>query len=281
MGIKKIRKAVLPLAGLGTRFLPLSQTFPKELWPLLSRPVLDYIVEEAKESGIKEIIFVLSPEKKIILDYFKGNPRLEKILAKLGKKDLLEYLKSEKRKYRGISFSVAWQKKPLGDGDAIRQAKVGREPFAVSFGDDLVFGPKPALAQLMKVFEKYGQPVVALQKVSRDRVSSYGIVEAKKIGPRLYLLKKIVEKPEAKKAPSRLAVVGKYVLTPQVLDFLNRAKAGFRGEVILAQTLKKMIEKGIIIYGYEFEGQWLECGNVKSWLRSNLFLAKKLNLFKK
>ena len=279
MGIKKIKKVVLPLAGLGIRFLPLSQTFPKELWPLLSRPVLDYIVEEAKESGIKEIIFVLSPKKKIILDYFRSNPRLEKILAQRGKKDLLEYLRSEKNKYRGISFSVAWQKKPLGDGDAIRRAKVGREPFAVSFGDDLIFGKKPALAQLMKVFEKYGQPVVALQKVSRDRISSYGIVEAKKIGPRLYLLKKIVEKPGAKEAPSRLAVVGKYVLTPQVLDFLNQAKAGFRGEVILAETLEKMIERGIMIYGCEIEGRWLECGNVKSWLQSNLFLAKKFKLF--
>jgi len=276
-----VKKAVLPIAGLGTRFLPLSKTFPKELWPLINRPIIDYIVEEAKNSGAKEIVFVLSKEKKIILDYFKANHRVEKVLKERGKKDLLKQLREVENNYRSLSFSAVMQKKPLGDGHAILQArnKVGQEPCLISFGDDLVVSKTPCLRQLSSVFQKYGQPVVALKRVPREKISSYGVVQAKKLGPRLYQIERIVEKPKARLAPSNLAVVGKYILTPQVFSYLGKAKLSFRGEIILAETLEKMIQDGIMIYGYEFEGKWLECGNLHSWLKSNLFLAKKLKLF--
>lgn len=260
--------------------MPLSKTFPKELWPLINRPIIDYIVEEVKKSGAKEIVFVLSEEKKIILDYFKANPKVERVLKERGKKDLLRQLREIEKNYRGLSFSAVLQREPLGDGHAILQAKgrVGREPVLVSFGDDLVVSKIPCLRQLVEVFQKHSGPVVALKRVPREKISSYGVVQAKKLGNHLYQIEKIVEKPKASQAPSDLAVVGKYVLTPDVFRYLAKARPSFRGEIILAETLEKMIQNGIMVYGYEFEGEWLECGNIPNWLKSNLFLAKKLKL---
>ena len=268
-----VKKAVLPIGGLGTRFLPLSKVFPKELWPLIDRPVIDYIVKEAKDSGAKEIIFVISPEKKIILDYFKTRPEIGKVLKKRGKVKLLKSLKS----WQDIKFSYVVQKEPLGDGHAILQAKkkTKKEPVMVSFGDDLVVSRIPCLLQLARVFQKYRQPVIALKRLPKKKISSYGVVKAKKVGPRLYQIKGIVEKPKTKNAPSNLAVVGKYILTDEVFEYLEKARPEFRGEIILAQTLEKMIKDGKIIYGYEFEGEWLECGNVEKWLKSNIFLARQ------
>lgn len=281
MKYPSIKKAVLPIAGLGTRFLPLSKAFPKELWPLLDRPVIDYIVEEVKDSGAKEVIFVVSPEKKILRDYFKPNPKMEKVLRERGKLDLLKELKEGEKRWQKLSFSFVLQRRPLGDGHAIRLSRkiVGREPCMVSFGDDLVVSKTPCLLQLARVFQKYGQPVIALKRVPREKVSLYGTVAVKKIGPKLYQIQKIVEKPKMAKAPSNLVIVGKYILTPEVFNYLEKAKPSFRGEIILAETFKKMIEDGKMIYGCEFEGQWLECGNPRDWLKSNLSLAKKLKLF--
>src|SRR3989344_9512169 len=246
----KVSKAIIPIAGLGTRFLPLSKVLPKELWPLLDKPVIQRITEEALASGIKKIIFVTRPGKKIILDYFKS---------------------------LRIPFEKVSQNKQLGDGHAVLQAesKIKNEAVAVLFGDDIVESKTPCLAQLIKVFKKYQKPVIALYRLPKEQLSSYGIVGVEKIGPRVYKIKKIIEKPHAKDAPSNLAIVGKYILTPEVFKYLAEAKPGFKAEIILTDTFTKMIKEGKEILGYEFEGKWLECGNKLAFLKSHLYLCLK------
>ena len=271
----EIKKAIIPIAGLGTRFLPLSKVVPKELWPLVDKPVIQYIVEEAKLSGISEIIFVISPEKRIILDYFKESPAIEKILKERKKDYLLTELKSLKELCQGLSFSFVTQQKPLGDGHAILQAKdkIDKDGTAVLFADDVVDAPSPCLAQLLKVFKTCQKPVIALYRLPKERLPFYGIVAVEKIASRLYKIKKIIEKPSIEEAPSDLAIVGKYVLTPEVFEYLAKSKPGKRGEIILAEALDKMLKDGKIIYGYEFEGEWLECGNKLGWLQAFLYLS--------
>ena len=273
----EVTKVVIPIAGLGTRFLPLSKVVPKELLPLVDRPVLQHIVAEAKETGITQIIFVISPDKKLVLDYFKPSPKIEKILKDRKKAALLAELKNLQDFLGSLSFSAVLQKRPLGDGHAVLQAvkEVGAEPCGVLFADDIVEGKIPCLLQLLKVFKTCQKPVLALCRVPKEKVSSYGMVEVEKIANRLYKIKKIVEKPSAETAPSDLAVVGKYVLTPEVFDYLKKAKLSERGEIILADIFEKMIKEGKIIYGYEFEGKWLEAGNKLAWLKSNLYFSLK------
>jgi UTP--glucose-1-phosphate uridylyltransferase len=277
-----IKKAILPIAGLGTRFLPLSKIFPKEVWPLVDKPVIQYLVEEAKNSGISEIIFVISPEKKMVVDYFQKyylqkSPKIEKKLKEQGKINLLEELKKLEELCQGLSFNFVFQKKPLGDGHAILQAKdlIGGEPVAVLFGDDIVDSKTPCLLQLIKVFKTAQKPVIALSQVPKEKVPSYGIVGVEKIANRLFKIKKIVEKPAPEKAPSDLAIVGKYILTPEVFDYLKRAKPSKKGEIILAEVFEEMIEDGKVIYGYQFEGNWLECGTKEGWLKSHFYLTLK------
>ena len=277
-----IKKAILPIAGLGTRFLPLSKVFPKEIWPLVDKPVIQYIVEEAKNSGISEIIFVISPEKKIVFDYFQKyppqkSPKLEKKLKERGQIAILEELKKLEELCQGLSFSFVFQKKPLGDGHAILQAKdlVAGEPAAVLFGDDIVESKTPCLAQLIKVFKTAQKPVISLSQVPKEKISSYGIVEVEKIANRLFKIKKIVEKPVIDKAPSDLAIVGKYILTPEVFDYLKKAKPSKKGEIVLAEVLEEMIGDGKVIYGYQFEGNWLECGTKEDWLECHFYLTLK------
>jgi len=271
----EIKKAIIPIAGLGTRFLPLSKVVSKELWPLIDKPVIQYIVEEAKLSGISEIIFVISPEKRIISDYFKESPAIEKILKERKKDYLLTELKSLKELCQGLSFSYVFQQRPLGDGHAILQAKdkIDKDGTAVLFADDVVDTPSPCLAQLLKVFKTCQKPVIALYRLPKERLPFYGIVAVEKIANRLYKIKKIIEKPSIEEAPSELAIVGKYVLTPEVFEYLAKSKPGKRGEIILAEALDKMLKDGKIIYGYEFEGEWLECGNKLGWLQSFLYLS--------
>jgi UTP--glucose-1-phosphate uridylyltransferase len=278
----EVKKAILPIAGLGTRFLPLSKIFPKEVWPLVDKPVIQYIVEEVKNSGISEIIFVISPEKKIVFDYFQKyppqkSPKLEKKLKERGQIAILEELKKLEELCQGLSFSFVLQKKPLGDGHAILQAKdlVGGEPVAVLFGDDIVESKTPCLLQLMKVFKTAQKPVISLYQIPKEKIPFYGIVEVEKIANRLYKIRKIVEKPPIDKAPSDLAIVGKYILTPEVFDYLKRAKPSKKGEIILADVFDEMIKDGKVIYGYQFEGNWLECGTKEGWLECHFYLTLK------
>lgn len=275
----EIKKAIIPIAGLGTRFLSLSKVVPKELWPLVDKPILQYIVEEAKNSGISEIIFVVNSEKKFVLDYFKKSPKMEKILKERKRNHLLFELRNLENICRDISFSSVFQKKPLGDGHAILQAenKVRGENIGVLFADDVVDSKIPCLSQLLKVFKTCQKPILALYRMPKEKLPFYGIVEVEKIANRIYKIKKIVEKPPPTTVVvgGGLAIVGKYILTSEVFDYLKKAKPGKRGEIVLAEVLDKMLKDGKVIYGYEFEGKWLECGNKLSWLESNFYLSLK------
>ncbi|MBZ9569744.1 UTP--glucose-1-phosphate uridylyltransferase [Patescibacteria group bacterium] len=282
----EIKKAIIPIAGLGTRFLPLSKILPKELWPLVDKPVIQYVVEEAKQSGISQIIFIISPEKRVVLDYFKKyyfkkSPKLEKKLKEQNKITFLQELKKLEELCQDLSFSYVLQKKPLGDGHAISLARnsVKGEPVAVSFGDDIVDSKTPCLLQLIKIFKTSQKPVIALHRVPKEKIPSYGIVRIERITSHLYKIKKIVEKPSIDEAPSDLAIVGKYILTPEVFDYLKKAKPSKKGEIILAETFDSMIKDGKIIYGYQFEGRWLECGNKLNWLKSHFYLSLKHHKF--
>lgn len=284
----EISKAIIPIAGLGTRFLPLSKIFPKELWPLVDKPVIQYIVEEALASGIKKVVFVTRPEKKVVVDYFrkylKKNPSLEKVLKARNKNHLVQELKSLQRISKKISFDTTIQKVPLGDGHAILQARklINKEPFAVLFGDDVVESKTPCLWQLMKVFKLYKRSVVSLYRIPKAKLPSYGVVAVRKIRNRLYQIKDIVEKPSPQQIPSDLAIVGKYILTPDIFSYLQKeARKNEIQEIILANALRQMIKDGKDVLGLQFEGKWLECGNKSAYLKSNLYLSLKHKKFGK
>lgn len=274
---QEIKKAIIPVAGLGTRFLPLSLVISKEFFPLIDKPIIQYIVQEIKKSGIKQIIFVVSPKQKMILNYFKKSPELERILIKRKKDKILKELKDFEQTFEGISFSHVVQKMPLGDGHAILQASrlIKQEPVAVSFADDIVDSDVPALTQLINIFKTSNSPVVALKSLPRDRISSYGSIVAEKISDRLYKIKKIIEKPDPSQIQSNLVIVGKYILTPEVFRYLKGASPFAKGEVILGEVLSKMLAEGRIIYGYELKGEWLECGDKLRWLKSFFYLSLK------
>jgi UTP--glucose-1-phosphate uridylyltransferase len=272
-----VKKAILPIAGLGTRFLPLSKTVPKEFLPLDSKPVIHYIVEEAIQAGVKEFIFIISPEKreifkKYIIEYFcKEKSDLIKILKERKKEEAIEILKNIPK----IKWKVAIQKEPKGDGDAILRAEkfIKNEAFLVLFGDDLSFGKKSFPLQLVEAYQKYQKPILCLYRLPKKSLFAYGVPKVKKIKGKVFKILDIIEKPK-ENPPSSFAIVGNYLLTPEIFKFLKKTPL-FKGELILANALKKMIEEGKEILGIEVSGKWLECGDLKKWMQSFLFLAKK------
>ena len=272
-----VKKIIIPVAGLGTRFLPLSRVVSKDFFPLVDKPVIQYIIEEVKKSGIKEVVFVLSPGKKNILNYFQKSPELEKTLIKRKKDQLLKELKEFEEIFEGITFSYVTQKKPLGDGHAILQAAkhVNGEAIGVSFGDDVVDSEEPAMAQLINIFKTCNAPVIALKQLPLEKVPAYGVVAVEKIANGLYKIKKIIEKPAPSEIPSNLVIVGKYVLTPEVFQYLKKATPSKKGEIILAEVFEKMLDDGKVIYGCELKGEWLECGDKMKWIKSFFYLALK------
>ncbi len=274
---QKITKAIIPVAGLGTRFLPLSSIVPKEFLPLVDKPVIEYIIQEAKKSGITEIVFVLNPKEKSILNYLKKSSDLKKLLIKRKNDKVLKELEEFEKLFDGLKFSFVVQKNPLGDGHAILQTEklCGSEAVAVSFGDDVVDSPEPALLQLMNIFNTCQAPVIALKKLPREKISAYGNVQVEKIANNLYKIKKIVEKPVLSEIKSDLVIVGKYVLTPDVFDYLKKAGLSKKGEIILGEVFDKMLSDGKTIYGYELKGEWLECGDKLKWLKSFFYMALK------
>ena len=280
---QEIKKAIIPIAGLGTRFLPLSLAVSKEFFPLVDKPVIQYIIEEVKKSGIKEIIFVISPKQKMILNYLKKSPELEKVLIKRKKEKILQELKDFEEVFEDLKISFAVQKEPLGDGHSILQAAklAAGEPVAVSFGDDVVYSPEPALLQLMNIFKTCNAPVVALKSLPKDRIPAYSSVAVEKIANHLYKIKKIIEKPELSQVQSNFTIVGKSILTPEVFNYLKGAQLSDKGEIILAEVLDKMLTDGKTIYGYELKGEWLECGDKLKWMKSFLYMALKDDRFGK
>lgn len=278
----EVTKAVIPIAGLATRFLPVSKVVPKELLPLVDKPLLQYAVEEAKESGIREIVFVVNSNKKSVSEYFRKSPKLEKLLEERKQEKILEELVYIEKLLDGLTFSYV-SDKPLGDGHAILQAKkyVGEDACCVMFPDDVILGKVPCVKQLAHVFRTALKPIVALSQVSEDKLPLYGVVETEKIARRFSKIKRIIEKPQAGQAPSNLVVVGRWILTPDIFDYLKKTKPTKRGEIILADALAKMLQDGKLLYGYEIEGDWMECGDKMRWLRSNVFLSLKHPVFGK
>lgn len=272
---KDIKKVIIPVAGMGTRFLPLSRVITKDFFPLVDKPIIQYIIEEVKKSGIKEIVFVISPGQKTIFNYFKKDPKLEETLIKRKKDKILKELRDFEQVFEGISFSYVIQKNPLGDGHAILQAasKTGGEPVAVSFGDDVVDSDEPALSQLIDIFKTCNAPVVALKALPRERIPAYCTLSVEKIANHLYKIKKIIEKPEPSQISSDLVILGKYVLTPEVFKYLKKATPSKKGEIILAEVFDKMLSDGKTIYGYEIKGEWLECGDKLKWIKSFFYFA--------
>ncbi|MFA5878182.1 MAG: sugar phosphate nucleotidyltransferase [Candidatus Staskawiczbacteria bacterium] len=272
-----IKKAIIPVAGLGTRFLPLTKAVPKEFFPLVDKPIIQYLIEEAKQSGISEVIFVINSTQKAIINYFKKDEALEKLLIKRKKDQLLKELKEFEQTLDGMSFEMVIQRKPLGDGNAILQAAkfIGNEPVAVLFADDVVYGEEPAISQLMDIYKTCDCPIIGLKKMPREKLPAYGVPAVEKIASRLYKIKELIEKPEISKLPSDMAVVGKYILTPDVFKYLKKAVPSKKGEVILAEVLSKMLLDGKMVYGYELKGEWLECGDKEKWLKSFIYLCLK------
>ncbi len=279
---KEIKKAIIPIAGLGTRFLPLSRVLTKEFLPLADKPTIQYIVQEMKESGIEEIIFVIGPNQKAILNYFSKAPDLEKILKARGKDSILKELKTFTDMFKDIKMSFVIQKNPGGDGHAILQAakNIKDEPVANSFGDDIIFSDIPATLQLINIFKTCNAPVVGLKKIPRDKIPAYGSVQVEKIANNLYKIKKIIEKPEPSQIQSDLVILGRHILTPDVFSYLKKAKPSKKGEIILAEVLGKMLDEGKPIYGYELSGEWLECGDKLKWIKSFFYFALKDPRFK-
>ncbi|OGZ62740.1 MAG: hypothetical protein A2639_02790 [Candidatus Staskawiczbacteria bacterium RIFCSPHIGHO2_01_FULL_34_27] len=283
-GELEIKKAIIPVAGLGTRFLPLSLAVSKEFFPLVDKPMIQYIIEEVKKSGIKEVIFVISPKQKMIMNYFKTSPELEKLLIKRKKDKILKELKDFEATFEDIKFSFAVQKLPLGDGHAILQAGkfVGSEPVAVSWSDDIIESDVPAIEQLMEIFKTTNNaPVIALKSIPRDKIPAYGSVAVEKISNRLYKIKKIIEKPDPSEIKSDLVIVGRYILTPEVFSYLKKAHPSKKGEIILGEVFDKMLSDGMPLYGYDVKGEWLECGDKSKWLKSFIYLAAKDPVFGK
>ncbi len=278
----EIKKIIIPVAGLGTRFLPLSRVTSKEFFPLVDKPIIQYIIEEVKKSGIEEVVFVISPKQKTIFNYFQKSPELEKLLIKRKKDVLIKELKDFEEIFDGIKFSFVTQKSPLGDGHAILQAakEVKDEPVAISFGDDVIDSDIPATLQLINIFKTCNAPVIALKQLPREKVSAYGVVAVEKIANNLYKIKKIVEKPEPSEILSNLVTVGRHILTPEVFQYLKKATPSKKGEIILAEVFDKMLADGKVIYGYELKGEWLECGDKLRWLKSFFYLSLKDPRFK-
>lgn len=270
--MKKIRKAVIPAAGFGTRFLPATKAMPKEMLPIVDTPTIQYIVEEILASGIDEILIVSGHAKRAIEDHFDSSPELEMHLEAHGKAALL----AEIRKISDITVHYIRQKHMNGLGDAVYCARefVDNEPFAVILGDDVVYSPeRPALRQLIDRYEETGGTILGCQEVAREAVSSYGIVKGVPTGhPGLWKVETMVEKPPVEQAPSRMAVLGRYVLTPEVFDTLEVTRPGKGGEIQLTDALRSMAHRELV-YAYAFSGRRYDVGSKEGYLEATVEYA--------
>jgi UTP--glucose-1-phosphate uridylyltransferase len=266
-----VRKAVFPAAGLGTRFLPATKAQPKEMLPLVDKPIIQYGVEEALSSGVDNIILVTGRGKNAIEDHFDVSVELETFLEARGKTDLL----NEIRKISNlINFSYVRQGEPLGLGHAVLVTRtlVGPEPFAVILGDDVIDANPPALRQMIDVFEELGGPVLAIEEVPREDVSAYGIIDAEEVRPGVYQIRDLVEKPPRDEAPSNLAIIGRYVLTPDIFPALEETAKDRTGEIQLTNGLRRLL-KSRPIYGCRIDGVRHDTGNKLGFLRAVVYFA--------
>ena len=275
----KVKKAVIPAAGLGTRFLPATKAQPKEMLPIVDKPTIQYIVEEAVASGIEDIIIVTGRSKRAIEDHFDKSVELEAELEKHKKEELLKIV-------RDISsmanvFYIR-QKEPKGLGHAVLCAKtfIGNEPFAVLLGDDVVDAKTPCLKQLIKAYNEYKTTILGVQHVPEKDVSKYGIVDGSVVGDRIFSVRDLVEKPSLRKAPSNIAILGRYIITPDIFKILEKTKSGKGGEIQLTDALRTMAAEKPI-YAHNFEGRRYDVGNVMGFLQATVeFALKRDNLRK-
>jgi UTP--glucose-1-phosphate uridylyltransferase len=269
----KVTKAVFPVAGMGTRFLPATKSIPKEIMTLVDRPLIQYAIDEARAAGIKDFIFVTSRGKSALEDYFDTAPELEASLRKAGKDELLEVLKSTNMDSGAIAYIR--QHKALGLGHAVWCARrlIGNEPFAVILPDDVIAAETPCLQQMVEAYRETGGCMVAAMEVPQEKASSYGMLDIKDDMGSMVSVKGMVEKPPADQAPSNLAVIGRYILTPRVLQNLNQIEKGAGGEVQLTDAIAQEIQKGRDVYGFRFRGQRFDCGSKAGFLQATVAFA--------
>lgn len=269
----KVRKAIIPAACLGTRFLPATKAQPKEMLPIVDKPTLQYIIEEAISSGIEEILIITGRNKKSIEDHFDKSIELELELEKKGRQELLE----EVRKISDmVNIYYIRQKEPKGLGHAINCAKsfIGNEPFAVLLGDDIVDSQKPCLKQMIEIYDKYYASVLGVQEVPKKDVCKYGIVDGNIIEDRIYKVNDLVEKPAVEKAPSNIAILGRYIINPTIFEILDNTKPGSGEEIQLTDALKELAQKEAV-YAYTFEGRRYDAGDKQGYLEATVEFALK------
>jgi len=274
---RKVTKAIFPVAGLGTRFLPATKAVPKEIMTLVDQPLIQYAIDEARAAGIKDFIFVTTRGKSALEDYFDSAPHLEAELRKKGKTELLNLLKSTNMDSGAIAYIR--QQKPLGLGHAVWCARrlIGNEPFAVILPDDVIAAEKPCLQQMIEAYAETGGHMVAAMEVPTDKTSSYGMLDVQEDMGALVSVKGMVEKPEAEDSPSNLAVIGRYILTPRVMQSLHKAKQGAGGEIQLTDAIADQIGADEGVYGFRFRGQRFDCGSKAGFLQATVAfgLARK------
>ncbi len=270
----KIKKAIFPVAGFGTRFLPATKAQPKEMLPVVDKPAIQYLVEEAVESGIEEIVFVTGRGKRAIEDHFDYSFELDKTLVEKNKIDLVKKVREVEKLAK---FSYVRQPVPLGDGHAVFCARhiVKDEPVVVIFGDSLYDSQVPTTKQLIEVYEKYQDTVVGLAEVPEDEVERFGVIDGVDLGDDVHEIKKFVEKPKQSDAPSNLVAVGKYVITPEVMEILSHMEDGKSGEIRLADAFDLMLGSNKPIYGKKLEGEWLDTGEKLTYLKTIIKLGLK------
>lgn len=267
----KVKKAIIPAAGLGTRFLPATKAQPKEMLPIVDKPTIQYIIEEAVASGIEEILIITGKSKRAIEDHFDKSVELEMQLKESGKDDLLKIVEDISNL---VDIHYIRQKEPKGLGHAIHCAKtfVGNEPFAVMLGDDVVDSEVPCLKQLIDCFNEYKTSVLGVQKVAEDQVSKYGIVEGIEIEDRVYKVKNLVEKPKEGETNSNTAILGRYIITPRIFDILEHTEPGKGGEIQLTDAIRTLMDKANV-YAYNFEGFRYDVGDKFGFVRATIDFA--------
>lgn len=272
--MNKIRKAVFPVAGLGTRFLPATKASPKEMLPIVDKPLIQYAVEEAAAAGITEMIFITGRSKRAIEDHFDKAYELEAELAAHGKAALLAEMRSLLP--ATLHYSYVRQSEMLGLGHAVLCARplVGDEPFAVILADDLINAEMPVMAQMTELFAKHESSVVGVQPVPREQICQYGIVRPQQIGVRMHRVTGIVEKPHPDAAPSDLGVVGRYIFTSEIFDFLEKTTPGTGGEIQLTDAIQMLLQKKPVL-AYEFKGERYDCGSKLGYLKASVVYAMK------
>ena len=269
-----VKKAIIVAAGAGTRFLPLTKSVPKEMLPLMSKPIIQYAVEEITASGVKEIVFIIAHGKEAIVDYFNPDPALETFLVAKGNTSRLREIRALPRM---AHFSHVYQSAPLGLGHAVGMAEeaVGNEPFAVVLPDDIIDSEVPVLKQMLEIYKKHPGNILLVEKCQPEDTVRYGIIDADTVAPGVFKVKHLVEKPKPEYAPSNLGIVGRYILMPEIFDAIAHTKPGKDGEIQLTDAINLLLETQPV-YACEFEGVRHDTGTPEGWLKANVAWADKM-----